>query len=272
MNHKHWVKFQCLNLFAKKCWCPRPTRERIQQIEHHTKNVRCGDASEFYSTKFRGKKWKDPWVQKQIVEAWLTFDILSHRILKLCLSLLNRNLICKYLPKTQLMKFFLAVKCQDLPRCIRLHTQWRYPLKVKKGSLSIFLFFSFSFVLLSSLAWMVSHIYKWHGPNGRSAFRQAMSNSREKVGHTTIDLGVAPEKVEHFENGEVILVDPTRKLGSVRGFLVSFPLEFMCQEKDLRPMFIESEFYTSPQVFYWDSIIKEEKRTVQEVYIMQKWG
>nr|XP_027114761.1 phospholipase D zeta 1-like isoform X1 [Coffea arabica] len=86
--------------------------------------------------------------------------------------------------------------------------------------------------------------------HSRSAFRQAMSNSREKVGHTTIDLGVAPEKVEHFENGEVILMDPTRKLESVRGFLVSFPLEFMCQEKDLRPMFIESEFYTSPQVFY----------------------
>ena len=131
MNHKHWVNFQCLNLFAKKCWCPRPTRERIQQIEHHTKNVRCGDPSEFYSTKFRGKKWKDPWVQKQIVEAWLTFDILSHRILKLCLSLLNRNLISLHLPKKQLMMFFLTVKCQDLPRCIRLHPKWRYPLKVK---------------------------------------------------------------------------------------------------------------------------------------------
>lgn len=83
----------------------------------------------------------------------------------------------------------------------------------------------------------------------RSAFRQAMCHLKEKLGHTTIDLGVAPEKVESQENGEVVVMDSVEKLKSIKGFLVSFPMDFMCQE-DLRPMFIESEFYTSPQVFY----------------------
>lgn len=76
-----------------------------------------------------------------------------------------------------------------------------------------------------------------------------MGHLKEKFGHTTIDLGVAPEKVESHENGEVIVLDSVEKLKSTKGFLVSFPMDFMCQE-DLRPMFIESEFYTSPQVFY----------------------
>lgn len=83
----------------------------------------------------------------------------------------------------------------------------------------------------------------------RSAFRQAMSHSKEKLGYNTIDLGVAPDKIESDENWKVIMTDSVEKLKSVRGFLVSFPLEFMCQE-DLRPIFIESEFYTSPQVFH----------------------
>lgn len=76
-----------------------------------------------------------------------------------------------------------------------------------------------------------------------------MGHLKEKLGHTTIDLGVAPEKVESHENGDVIVLDSVEKLKSTKGFLVSFPMDFMCQE-DLRPMFIESEFYTSPQVFY----------------------
>lgn len=76
-----------------------------------------------------------------------------------------------------------------------------------------------------------------------------MGHLKEKLGHTTIDLGVAPEKVESHENGEFIVLDSVEKLKSTKGFLVSFPMDFMCQE-DLRPMFIESEFYTSPQVFY----------------------
>ncbi|CAI9103469.1 OLC1v1001952C1 [Oldenlandia corymbosa var. corymbosa] len=85
--------------------------------------------------------------------------------------------------------------------------------------------------------------------HSRSAFRQAMSLSKEKLGYNTLDLGVAPEKLEICEDGKVVHMDPSEKLQSVRGHLVSFPLQFMCQE-DLRPVFIESEFYTSPQVFY----------------------
>jgi len=68
---------------------------------------------------------------------------------------------------------------------------------------------------------------------------------KEKLGHTTIDLGVAPEKLESLTNGNTSM----EILKQVKGFLVSFPLQFMCQE-DLRPMFSETEFYASPQVFY----------------------
>lgn len=68
-----------------------------------------------------------------------------------------------------------------------------------------------------------------------------MAQWKEKHGHTTIDLGIAPEKPTTD--------DPMERLKSVKGFLVSFPLRFMCQE-DLRPFFNESEFYASPQVFH----------------------
>lgn len=84
----------------------------------------------------------------------------------------------------------------------------------------------------------------------RFALRQSMSQWKQKLHHTTIDLGVAPEKLEVHENGEVVVMDPMEKLKSVRGHLVSFPLEFMSHEDDLRPMFIEGEFYASPQVFH----------------------
>ncbi|KAK6121067.1 hypothetical protein DH2020_045196 [Rehmannia glutinosa] len=86
--------------------------------------------------------------------------------------------------------------------------------------------------------------------NFRSALRQSMSHWKQKLKHTTIDLGVAPEKLEFHRDGEVIAMDPMTKLKSVRGHLVCFPLEFMSQEDDLRPMFIEGEFYASPQVFH----------------------
>ncbi|CAN1354944.1 Phospholipase D zeta 2 [Linum perenne] len=74
--------------------------------------------------------------------------------------------------------------------------------------------------------------------HSRYALRQNMNYWREKLGHTTIDLGIAPNKIETME-----------RLESVRGHLVSFPLEFMKQE-DLRPVFNESEFYASPHVFH----------------------
>ncbi|KAM5561105.1 phospholipase D zeta 1-like [Rosa sericea] len=84
--------------------------------------------------------------------------------------------------------------------------------------------------------------------NSRAALRESMAFWKEKLGHTTIDLGIAPKKLESRENGEIKETDPMERLKHIRGHLVSFPLEFMNQE-DLRPVFNESEFYTSPQVF-----------------------
>ncbi|XP_043711223.1 phospholipase D zeta 1-like [Telopea speciosissima] len=85
--------------------------------------------------------------------------------------------------------------------------------------------------------------------HSRGAIRQSMACWREKLGYTTIDLGIAPEKLESYQNGDIKATDPMQRLESVRGFLVSFPLDFMRQE-DLRPVFNESEFYASPQVFH----------------------
>ncbi|GAB4843659.1 Phospholipase D zeta 1 [Ancistrocladus abbreviatus] len=85
--------------------------------------------------------------------------------------------------------------------------------------------------------------------HSRASLRQNVSQWKEKLGHTTIDLGVAPEKLEFYQNGDVKNSDPMERLKSVKGHLVSFPLEFMSQE-DLRPVFNESEYYASPQVFH----------------------
>ncbi|KAI4372290.1 hypothetical protein MLD38_010537 [Melastoma candidum] len=89
----------------------------------------------------------------------------------------------------------------------------------------------------------------------RAALRQSMSQSKERVGQNTIDLGIAPQKVV-IKGGEgnttatmTTTTDPMERLRGVKGHLVSFPLEFMCQE-DLRPMLIEGEFYAAPQVFH----------------------
>ncbi|XVF31421.1 hypothetical protein REPUB_Repub16aG0144700 [Reevesia pubescens] len=85
--------------------------------------------------------------------------------------------------------------------------------------------------------------------HSRAALRQDMTYWKDKLGHTTIDLGVAPEKLETKEDGEIKTEDPMERLKLVKGHLVLFPLKFMRQE-DLRPALIESEFYTSPQVFH----------------------
>ncbi|XP_008795779.1 phospholipase D zeta 1-like [Phoenix dactylifera] len=85
--------------------------------------------------------------------------------------------------------------------------------------------------------------------HSRAAFRQSTAYWKEKLGHTTTDLGIAPEKLESYQNGDIKDTDPMERLQSVRGHLVSFPLDFMCNE-DLRPVFNESEFYASPQVFH----------------------
>ncbi|XP_050372117.1 phospholipase D zeta 1 isoform X2 [Argentina anserina] len=85
--------------------------------------------------------------------------------------------------------------------------------------------------------------------HSRAAFRQSIAFWKEKVGHTTIDLGIAPKSLESYQNGDVNKGDPMERLESIKGHLVSFPLDFMLKE-DLRPVFNESEYYASPQVFH----------------------
>ncbi|KAI9186097.1 hypothetical protein LWI28_013766 [Acer negundo] len=85
--------------------------------------------------------------------------------------------------------------------------------------------------------------------HSRAALRQSTNQRKEKLVHNTIDLGIASEKLETHENIETKVTETMEKLKSIRGHLVSFPLEFMRHE-DLRPVFNESEFYASPQVFH----------------------
>ncbi|TXG71668.1 hypothetical protein EZV62_000247 [Acer yangbiense] len=85
--------------------------------------------------------------------------------------------------------------------------------------------------------------------HSRAAMRHSMAWWKEKLGHTTIDLGIAPQNLESYLNGDIKRTNPMERLQSVRGHLVSFPLDFMCKE-DLRPVFNESEYYASPQVFH----------------------
>uniref|UniRef100_A0A0E0HDB8 Phospholipase n=1 Tax=Oryza nivara TaxID=4536 RepID=A0A0E0HDB8_ORYNI len=85
--------------------------------------------------------------------------------------------------------------------------------------------------------------------HSRAQFRQSFAHCRDKIGHSTIDLGVAQEKLETYQDGDLKGTDPIERLQMIKGHLVSFPLDFMSQE-DLRPYFSESEYYTSPQVFH----------------------
>lgn len=70
-------------------------------------------------------------------------------------------------------------------------------------------------------------------------------------------MGIAPDKLVCHENGEIKTIDPIDRLKSVKGHLVSFPLEFM-REEDLRPAVMESEFYVAPQVYHWVCHAKRE--------------
>ncbi|XP_028779524.1 phospholipase D zeta 2 [Neltuma alba] len=74
--------------------------------------------------------------------------------------------------------------------------------------------------------------------HSRAALRQNMTHLKDKLGHTTIDLGIGPDQTEH-----------AGRLKCIKGHLVCFPLEFMRGE-DLRPVFNESEFYVSPHVYH----------------------
>ena len=82
----------------------------------------------------------------------------------------------------------------------------------------------------------------------RVALRQCTTYWKEKLGHTTIDLGISPEKLESYQDGNIKGTNPMERLESIKGHLVSFPLDFMCKE-DLRPVFNESEYYAF-QVFH----------------------
>lgn len=84
----------------------------------------------------------------------------------------------------------------------------------------------------------------------RAALRQSVAHWKEKIGHTTIDLGIAPERPEPGHEGGTRGMDPMERLRGVKGHLVTFPLEFMSHEAHLRPVFNESEFYAGPQVFH----------------------
>ncbi|PSR92563.1 Phospholipase D zeta 1 like [Actinidia chinensis var. chinensis] len=84
--------------------------------------------------------------------------------------------------------------------------------------------------------------------HSRVALRQCTTYWKEKLGHTTIDLGISPEKLESYQDGNIKGTNPMERLESIKGHLVSFPLDFMCKE-DLRPVFNESEYYAS-QVFH----------------------
>lgn len=106
--------------------------------------------------------------------------------------------------------------------------------------------FKFSSISVEILCSLVSEAI----PNScRYQFRQSFAHRKEKIGHTTIDLGVALENPETQQDTDLACVNPMERLQAVRGHIVCFPLEFMCQE-DLRPFFSESEYYTSPQVFH----------------------
>lgn len=74
--------------------------------------------------------------------------------------------------------------------------------------------------------------------------RQALAKEKEKLGHTTIDLGMAITDVPVQYNGFSDL-----SASSIRGLLVNFALHFL-EEDDLRPVFNESEYYASAQVFH----------------------
>ena len=107
-----------------------------------------------------------------------------------------------------------------------------------------------SFLLLPFSLWLSYYdtLTQWM-ITCRLLLRQSISFWKERLGYTTIDLGIAPEKLESYHKGNIKQTDPMDRLKSVRGHLVSFPLDFMCKE-DLRPVFNESEYYASPQVFH----------------------
>jgi phospholipase D1/2 len=88
--------------------------------------------------------------------------------------------------------------------------------------------------------------------HSRVALRLAVAQQKEKVGHTTIDLGIAPKDPDQavvLNKGEGLSMSQESCIDAICGHLVFFPLEFMADE-DLRPVFKESEYYASAQIFH----------------------
>lgn len=129
-------------------------------------------------------------------------------------------------------------KYGNLPRCIFLHPKRFNTLQVCSSTI-FHPYFSHNFLRVKHLCNQICRV----------SLRQCMSHWKEKYSHTTIDLGIAPGKLESYQDGTLKETDPMERLRTVKGHLVSFPLEFMCKE-DLRPVFKESEYYASPQVFH----------------------
>lgn len=85
----------------------------------------------------------------------------------------------------------------------------------------------------------------------RVVLRQAISLRKDKISHNTIDLGIgssngAPPSSPQDHRPS----DPDQNcIDAISGHLVFFPLKFMAEE-DLRPVFKESEYYASSQIFH----------------------
>lgn len=86
----------------------------------------------------------------------------------------------------------------------------------------------------------------------RAVLRQTVSLRKDKIGHNTIDLGIGTCKspATPATPDDQLLADPDHNcIDAINGHLVFFPLSFMAEE-DLRPVFKESEYYASSQIFH----------------------
>ncbi|WOK96099.1 phospholipase D zeta 1-like isoform X1 [Canna indica] len=92
--------------------------------------------------------------------------------------------------------------------------------------------------------------------HSRTTFRQNANYFKETFGYTTIDLGIAWKKLEPVQDGDLKDTDPVERLRLVKGHLVSFPLNFMCDE-DLRPFFSQVDVTIRERCKKKDQMIHE---------------
>ncbi|KAJ7527416.1 hypothetical protein O6H91_16G053700 [Diphasiastrum complanatum] len=85
----------------------------------------------------------------------------------------------------------------------------------------------------------------------RGALRQMVAKQKDNEEYSTTDLGMAPLIItESYRNGEIKTNNGSPDcLNAIQGHLVCFPLQFLSAE-DLRPVFKESEYYASAQVYH----------------------